>query len=170
MADPLHSGSGPDPFAGFDAAPGPDSFDLTGFDAATGRTTVPQSVYVCRIERGEVVKTKAGKPAYRLCFKIVAPTEHAGFTVWKWLVMGDKAGFERARKFLDPLGFKSADDLRRPFPPIGRDVFVKALVTLKAATDQYPESNDVQRFEPCDLPDGLASSTPTLSRRSTPSR
>lgn len=153
MSDPLHFGSGGDTFSAFDAAPEPAAFDLSAFDAASGTTTVPAGVYTLRIERGELTQTKAGKPAFRLCFKTVEPVEHAGFTLWRWFVLDDRAGFERAKKALAPLGLRTADDLRRPFPPLGKDVFVKALVTLKN-DPQHGPSNDVQRFEPCDPPAG----------------
>ena len=81
MSEKLNFGNGEnDPLNGFDAAPGPDSFDLSGFDAATGATTVPPGKYVLRIEEGKLKPTNAGKQAYRLRFAVVEPAAQAGFT------------------------------------------------------------------------------------------
>lgn len=153
MSSPLNFGSSGNPFddtklSGYDA-PGPAGFDLDGFDKADGTTTVPAGVYVCKIERGELTATKAGKTAYRLCFKTVEPSQHAGFTLWRWYVLADAAGMNRAKAALAPLGLTTAADLRAAYPPIGKDVYVKALVTLKHDA-QRGASNDVERFEPCD--------------------
>lgn len=153
MSDKLQFGSGGDPFAAFDAAPEPAAFDLSAFDAATGTTTVPAGVYVLRVERGELTKTKADKPAYRLCFKTVEPADRAGFTLWRWFVLDDLPGFNRAKAALAPLGLRAGEDLRRQYPPIGAEVFVRAVVTLKT-NPQYGPSNGVERFEPCDPPAG----------------
>lgn len=153
MSAPFNFGSDGNPFDGFDNASGSDGFDLAGFDTADGTTTVPAGVYVCRIERGELTKTKAGKPAYRLCLKTVEPAAHAGFTLWRWFVLADTAGMNRAKNALAPLGFSNSADLRASYPPIGRDVYVKALVTLKNDPQRGP-SNDVERFEPYSSPVG----------------
>ena len=157
MSSPLNFGNAGNPFddddrlTPFDA----DGFDLSGFDTADGTTTVPAGVYLCKIERGELTKTKAGKLAYRLCFKTVEPSQHAGFALWRWLLVGngDAAADNRAKNALAPLGLTSKVALRATYPPIGRDVYVTALVTLKNDPQRGP-SNDVQRFEPCDPPAG----------------
>ena len=151
---PLNFGEG-DFLNDFDKAPDPNGFDLSGFDAATGKTVVPAGLYCCRVERGELATTKAGKTAYRLCFKTVTPAEHAGYTLWRWFTLADAAGQNRAKKALAPLGLLTGDDLRRPFPPLGKDVFVRALVTVRN-DPQYGETNDVERFESCDPPVGFA--------------
>lgn len=158
MSAPLNFGNSGNPFddtavGGYDAAAGNDGFDLDGFDKADGTTTVPAGVYVCKIERGELTKTKAGKTAYRLCLKTVEPAAHAGFTLWRWYTFGDTAADNRAKLALAPLGFKTSADLRAAYPPVGKDVYVKALVTLKADPQRGP-SNDVERFEPCPPPAG----------------
>ena len=153
MSAPLNFGGNGNPFDGFDDAPGPDGFDLSGFDTADGTTTVPAGVYVLRVERGELTRTKAGKMAYRLCFKTVEPAAHAGFTLWRWYVLADKAGWNRLVNAIQPLGFSHKDQLRASYPHIGKDVYVRALVTLKNDPERG-SSNDVQRFEPCDPPAG----------------
>jgi hypothetical protein len=90
MSEKLNFGNaGDDSLRAFDNAPGPDSFDLSGFDAATGATTVPPGKYVCRIEAGELTATKAGKTAYRLRFATVEPAALAGFTLWRYFVLAD---------------------------------------------------------------------------------
>jgi len=153
MSSPLNFGNAGNPFddddrlTPFDA----DGFDLSGFDTADGTTTVPAGVYLCKIERGELTKTKAGKLAYRLCLRTTEPAEHAGFTLWRWYVLADAAGWNRLVNAIQPLGFTQKDQLRAVYPPIGKDVYVKALVSLKN-DPQYGPSNDVERFEPCDPP------------------
>ncbi|OWK35546.1 hypothetical protein [Fimbriiglobus ruber] len=162
MSTPLNFGSSGNPFdkPGFDNAPGPDGFDLSGFDKADGTTTVPAGWYVCRIERGDLKWTKSKKPAYRLCFKTVEPAAHAGFTLWKWYVMADANGENQAKIALAPLGLTTAANLRAVFPPTGRAVHVKALVTVKADPQRGP-SNDVERFELCPPPaDTVAAPNP----------
>jgi len=161
MSGSLNFGNGANPFGsssqnldGFDAAPSLDGVDLSGFDNADGKLTVPAGVYLCRIERGELIVTRAGKPAYRLRFATVEPAEHAGFTLWRYFVLADAAGFNRAKIALAPLGIRCADDLRKAYPPIGTTLYVRALVTIRPAKDGYPESNDVERFELCDPPAG----------------
>lgn len=78
MPDKLKFGTNVNPFEEFDRNPSPAGFDLSAFDAASGTTTVPPGVYVCRVERGELTQTKAGKPAYRLRLQTVEPSQHAG--------------------------------------------------------------------------------------------
>ena len=151
MSAPLNFGCNGNPFGGYDNATGPDGFDLDGFDTADGTTMVPTGVYVCKIERGELTQTKAGKTAYRLLFKIAEPAEHGGFVLWRWYVLADAAGFNRAKNALAPLGLTTSAALRAVYPPIGKDVYVKALVTLKNDPQRGP-SNDCERFEPCDPP------------------
>ena len=160
MSAPLSFGNAGSPFddtklSGYDSAPGADAFDLAGFDKADGTTTVPAGAYLCRIERGELKKTKAGKTAYRLLFSTVEPSQHAGFTLWRWLLVGngDAAADNRAKNALAPLGLTNKVALHAPFPPSGKEVFVRALVSLKN-DPQYGPKNDVERFEPCDPPAG----------------
>lgn len=161
MSEKLNFGNtGSDPLGGFDAAPNPHDADLSGFDSATGSMTVPAGNYVCRIERGELNPTKAGKKAYRLRFVVVEPTAFAGFTLWRWFTLDDAAGMNRAKAALAPLGITTATHLREPYPPFGKEVYCQAVVTLRAATGQYGESNDVQRFAPCPAPASVAPAVP----------
>ncbi len=156
MADSLPLGNSGNPFGshplldGFDSAGG--YGDLSGFDAATGRTTVPPGKYVLRVERGELTTTRAGKTAYRLRFAVVEPGEYAGFTLWRTLLLDTPAALNRAKNWLMPLGITTADDLRSTYPPIAREVYVRAIVTIRPARDGYPESSDVERVELCDAP------------------
>ena len=148
MTDKLDFGNSEDDgLNGFDTAQNPDGFALEGFDSATGATTVPAGVYLCEIEHGELAKTKAGKTAYRLRFKVAAPEKYAGFKLWRWFALGDAAGFNRAKAALAPFNFKTAADLRAEYPPLGESVYCKCLVTLKN-DGAYGPSNDVQRFIP----------------------
>ena len=63
MTEKLNFGNtGSDPLGGFDAAPNPNDADLSGFDSATGITTIPAGNYICRIERGELAQRKPASP------------------------------------------------------------------------------------------------------------
>jgi len=148
MTDKLDFGNAEnDGLSGFDTATDTDGFDLEGFDSATGETTVPAGIYCCEIERGELTKTKGGKTAYRLLFRILAPAKHAGFKLWRWFTLEDRPSMERAKAALAPFNFKTASDLRADYPPFGEKVYCKCLVTQKS-DGPYGPSNDVQRFVP----------------------
>lgn len=129
-------------FADFDA-PDPGD-DLSGFDAASVETAVPPGDYLCRLERGQLARTKAGRTGYRVCFA-VAEGPHAGFTLWRWYMTGgDAARYSKAA--LAPLKLNNSDDLRRqPFPGPGRAVLCRVTVTAKPRPDGTP-GNDVERF------------------------
>ena len=153
MSEKLNFGNaGNDPLSGYDAAPDPNDFDLSGFDAATGKTTVPPGNYVCRIERGELTKTKSGKQAYKFRFVVVEPAEHTGFTTWKWFLLTDQSGFNRLKATSSPFGLVTSAHLRECYPPRGREVYAQCLITHKDE-GPYGPSNDVQRFEPCLAPE-----------------
>ena len=140
-----------DQLNGFDSAPDTSEFDLGGFDHATGETTVPAGNYLCEIERGELIKTKTGKSAYRLRFKIVAPEKYAGFKLWRWFTLEDQPAMERAKAALAPFDFKTAAHLRAEYPPLGETVYSRCLISLKNDRT-YGPSNDVQRFVPDEGP------------------
>ncbi len=128
----------------FDAATDP-ADALAAFDAATGATCIPAGKYLCRLEAGELVTTKTGKPAYRLRFVVVEPAAHAGFTLWRYFVLNDKPNADRAKTALAPLGLRTSADLKRtPFPDSGRVVICGVLVAIQKSD---PTRNDVERFE-----------------------
>lgn len=140
----------PDDLGAFDNAPDP-ADALAAFDNATGATCVPAGWYRCRLESGELVTTSTGKQAYRLRFAVVEPAEHAGFTLWRYLVLNDpqdanraKANANKAKAALAPLGLRTGADLQRaPFPDIGRTIVCNVLVTIQK---NDPTRNDVERF------------------------
>lgn len=78
--------------------------------------------------------------------------------LWKWFVMADTAGMNRAKNALAPLGLTTVAELRLGYPPIGKEVFLKVLVTLKTDPQRGP-SNEVERFEPCPPPAGAVAAT-----------
>lgn len=141
--------------ASFDSSHG--GHDLTGFDTATGETTFPAGTYICRVERGELVETSAGLPAYRLCFTVVAPAEHFGATVWSWHMLASQHAMNRAKKELATLGLQSLDQLRAPFPAEGQEVYCECLLTF-TQSEVYGLRNNVKRFTRCSAPDGEAGS------------
>ena len=129
-------------FADFDAADPAD--DLAAFDAASTETAVPAGEYVCKVERGQLSRTRAGKSGYRLCFS-VAEGPHAGFTFWRWhMLEGGSARYSKIA--LAPLKIATSDDLRRqPFPGSQRTIICKLIVSAKPRPDGTP-GNDVERF------------------------
>ena len=134
----------PDDLGAFDNAPEPGNDDLSAFDNATGATVVSAGWYLCRLDAGELVTTKAGNKAYRLRFVVVEPAEHTGFTLWRYYVMHDKPNAERAKAALAPLGLRTSPDLRRnPFPEPGRTILCRVLVGIQK---DDPTRNDVVRF------------------------
>ncbi len=128
----------------FDAAANP-ADSLAAFDAATGATCIPAGKYLCRLEAGELVTTKSGKPAYRLRFVVVEPTAHAGFALWRYHLLHDKQSADRAKAALAPLGLRTSADLKRsPFPEAGRTIICGVLVAIQKSDSSR---NDVERFE-----------------------
>jgi len=149
--------------AAFDAAPDPLRADLSAFDRAEGRPALlPPGNYVLRVESGELTMTRAGKLAYRMRFSVIEPSEYAGHSLNRWLLLDSPAACNRAKIALAPLGLTSAEALRRPFPEPGKMVYVNALVVISPARNGYPESNSIERFTPCDPPaDPDPTTTPT---------
>lgn len=117
-----------DNFGGYDAG---DTGDFGGYDSADGVVSVPAGVYGATIERGKAAKTKTtGKDAYQLCFKIT-DGPYARFTVRKTATFGDAQAVARSKAMLSPLGLTTAASLRGPFPPIGRTITCKILVSVR---------------------------------------
>ena len=134
----------PDDLSGFDRARNPGDDDLSGFDNATGATFVPAGWYLCRLEAGEYLNTKSGKPAYRLRFIIVEPAAHEGFALWRDYTLDTRLNNERAKAALAPLGLHTGADLKRaPFPEAGRTIMCRVLVAIQK---NDPTRNDVERF------------------------
>jgi hypothetical protein len=133
----------PDDLGAFDRAPDP-ADDLDAFDRASGVTVVPPGCYECRLECGELTVANSGRRAYRLRFVVLSPSEHAGFTLWRYCMLHDTANMNRAKAALAPLGLKSGADLRRnPFPEVGRRIVCKVLVGVQR---DDPSRNEVLRF------------------------
>jgi|GEM_PF-3199091 len=126
----------------FDRAPDPTDA-LAAFDAASGVTVLPPGWYVCRLERGELVTTRKGKQAYRLRFA-VQEAAHAGFLLWKYYLLTTTNEFNIAKNALAPLGIRTGPDLQRAYPPPGRAVTCRVLVSIQR---DDPTRNDVERFE-----------------------
>jgi len=133
----------PDDLGEFDRAPDP-AEALAAFDKASGATFVPAGVYLGKLEAGELVTTRAGKPAYRLRFAVVEPAAHAGFTLWRFYTFADPGNANRAKAALAPLRLCTGADLRRcPFPDTGRLILCRVLVGIQK---DDPTRNDVIRF------------------------
>ncbi len=131
-----------DNFGGYDAG---DTGDFGGYDSADGVTHIPAGVYLATIERGKADKTKTkGEDSYKLCFQIT-DGPYARFTVWKTLMFGDRQASARSKAVLSPLGLTTVASLRGPFPPIGRTITCKILVSVREWQGQT--RNDVERFE-----------------------
>lgn len=133
----------PDDLGAFVRAPDP-ADDLSAFDAAKGVSVLPPGWYTCRLDSGEYVTTKSSaKPAYRLKFVVIDPTEFAGFALWRYELL-DAENANRSKAALAPLGLRTGADIRRaPFPEVGRRIVCRVLVTLQK---NDPTRNDVPRF------------------------
>jgi len=148
--------------AAFDAAPDPQKADLSAFDKADPRSVLPAGVYVCRVESGKLGTTNTGKLCYKLRLTVTQPPEFAGRVLFKTVMLHDAVAQARAKVLLGPLGLTNAEALRRPFPPPGRTVFVKALVTIQPERNGYSEMNNVERLVLADPPaDPDPTTTPT---------
>jgi hypothetical protein len=148
--------------AAFDAATDSLKADLSAFDRADPRPIIPAGWYIARIEAGKLDTTRAGRLCYRLRLTVIEPPEFEGRALFKTAMLHDAAAQARARMLLSPLGLTSAEALRRPFPPPGKPIYVRALVVIKPAANGYPESNSIERFTPCDPPaDPDPTTTPT---------
>ena len=72
--------------------PWPADVDLSAFDRAEGRPALlPAGRYVCRVESGELTMTRTGKLAYRLRFTVIEPSEYAGHSLFRWLLLDSPA-------------------------------------------------------------------------------
>ena len=150
-----------DDLAAFDAAPSLADVDLSAFDRADPRVVIPAGLYIACVERGELSMTRTtNKLCYKLRLTVTQPPEFAGRVLFKTVMLHDAAAQARAKVLLGPLGLTSASALRQPFPPPGKMVFVKALVTIRPAANGYPEANSIERFTPCDPPTDPDPTTP----------
>ena len=144
-------------------APAPTGFDLTGYDSATGDTTIPADWYICEVENGTLTTTGSGDPCYRLRFAVVqsdkGDTSHAGTKVWRTIMLKDRSYFDRAKTALAPLGLTTGDHLQATYPPEGERVFCRCLVTL-SNKPEYGPRNFVERFTKCDAPEGATAANP----------
>jgi hypothetical protein len=119
--------------------------ELDDFDRASGATHIPAGWYAAEIDRGELVRTKTEKLAYRLCLGVV-DDPHVGFRVWRYLLIDTPAAANRAKAALAPLGLLRSADLSKPYPAPGQVVRVRVLLGLQNRPDGAP-ANDVIRFE-----------------------
>jgi len=144
-------------------SPVPTGFDLTGYDSATGDTTIPAGWYICLVESGTLDTTGSGDPCYRLRFAVVqsdkGDTSPAGTKVWRTLMLTDRYSFNRAKTALATLGLTTGDHLQAAYPPEGESVFCRCLVTL-SNKPEYGPRNFVERFTKCDAPEGATAANP----------
>jgi hypothetical protein len=115
------------------------------FDRATGVTHVPPGWYECVVIRGEMVKTKKGKDAYRLWMEVAAGP-HCKHPLWRYYTLDTLPAANQAKAALAPLGLRTGADLSRPYPAQGQVVKVRVLVAVQTREDGST-GDDVQRFE-----------------------
>jgi len=158
MSEKLNFGNGEnDPLNGFDATPGPDSFVLSGFDAAPLRLTIPAGIYFCQIESGELTLEIGDLYFYWLKFVLVGPPAYAGFTVMRAYPLVNLVDLSLAKHDLDMIGLTTGKQLLEPFPPVGRAVYCNAIISLRNANN-YP-INEVTDFLPDTSSDWMDCST-----------
>lgn len=123
-------------------AGGISDFDAT--EAAPEFAPLPPGVYSARVLRGEYCSTKAGSEAYKIRF-VVTDGENAGKTVIRTWTFGPKA-LPYTKRDLAKFGLTTSTALLSPFPPAGREYFVRLVVALQRG-DDGDERNDVKRID-----------------------
>jgi hypothetical protein len=123
-------------------ASGLDAFDTT--EAAAAWTPVPPGLYVARIVSGGLTRTKKGDDAYRMAFEITEG-EQRGRRISRTWTFTTKA-LTYAKRDLAAFGLTTMQQLLEPFPPAGREVYVRLVVALQRM-DDGSESNDVKRID-----------------------
>jgi len=128
-------------------APSTPGSGLTGFDsvaAAEEYKPLPPGIYVCRIVSGSIMQTKAGADAYKIAFEI-DEGEHRRRRVSRIWTLSEKA-IAYAKRDLAAFGLTTSQALLSPFPPMGREYFVRLTVALQRGDDGR-EFNDVKRID-----------------------
>jgi hypothetical protein len=121
---------------------GLDAFDQT--EAAPAWKPLPAGIYTARIVSGQFTQTKKGDDAYRINFEITEG-EHKGKRTSRTWTFTDKA-LPYAKHDLALFGLTTSQQLLEPFPPTGREYFVRLTIALQRR-DDGSEGNDIKRFE-----------------------
>ena len=120
---------------------------LAGFDSVTAAAEyqpLPPGIYVCRIVSGSIMQTKRGDDAYRMNFE-VTEGEHSRRRLSRIWTLSEKAiGY--SKRDLAAFGLTTSQALLSPFPPMGREYFVRLTVALQRGDDGR-EFNDVKRID-----------------------
>lgn len=125
--------------------------------AADDFKTLPAGNYVCHAVEGVLDKSRSGTPGFKITFKVLEPSEHAGRLLWAdcWLTA---AAMPQTKRDLGKLGIQSLEQLQRPLP---RFIRCRVKVALRA-DDDGTERNRVKSFEAIgfdkELPDPFAPS------------
>lgn len=121
---------------------GLDAFDAT--DAAPERKLIPAGMYPARIVSGSFTQTTKGKDGYRIVFE-VTEGEQRGNRVSRTWVFTEKA-VAYAKRDLAAFGLTDSRKLLEPFPPAGREVYVRLAVAVQRG-DDGSEFNDVKKID-----------------------
>ncbi|MGL4462735.1 MAG: DUF669 domain-containing protein [Planctomycetia bacterium] len=100
---------------------------------------LPDGVYECHVDAGELTAAKTGTKCYRLKLRVL-DGDHAGRLLWKTLWLSP-AALPRSKAELEKLGVTTSAQMRRPFPP---GVVVRAVVKVEPDQDGEPR-NEVKK-------------------------
>lgn len=120
---------------------------LDGFDDAEPApewAPLPAGMYTARVVSGTVSRTKKGDDCYRMVFE-VTDGEQRGRRVSRTWVFSERA-VTYAKRDLAAFGLTTTKQLLEPFPPTGREVYVRLAVALQRG-DNGSEFNDVKRID-----------------------
>ena len=117
---------------------------LDAFDDAKAYEPLPVGTYTARIVSGGLTQTKRGDDAYRMTFE-VSEGDWRGERLSRWWTFSER-GVRRAKGELAAFGLNSKQKLYEPFPPIGREIYVRLTVVLQRR-DDLSEGNDIKRIE-----------------------
>lgn len=111
-------------------------------EAADDFKPLPDGAYVCHAVDGVLDKSRQGTPGYKITFKVLEPSEHAGRLIWHdcWLT---PAAMPQSKRDLGKLGIQSLEQLQKPLPR-----FIRCKVKIALRTDDDgTQRNRVKTFE-----------------------
>jgi len=122
---------------------GIDDFDSA--QAAPEFKPLPPGIYNARVVRGEFCSTKSrGDDAFRIRLE-VTEGEHTGKTLVRTWTFGAKA-LPYTKRDLALFGLVTSAQLLSPFPPAGKEYFVRLVIALQRGDDGI-ERNDVKKID-----------------------
>ena len=108
---------------------------LHGYDAADAHISIPPSLYFARIVSGRMTKTSRGEDGYKLTFEVVEG-QYRGRRISRTWLFSERA-IRFTKRDLCDLGLNHSKQLREPYPPIGRELYVTLNIGLKIGDEFF---------------------------------